>query len=80
VEPFKGEVFNVGTGTRVSNNTILSFFKERFGELQVNTAPPRPGDVRDTQLDISHTAQGLGWTPKVSLEEGLMHTWKWWGF
>lgn len=79
-EGFKGEALNIGTGTRVSNNRILALFREKFGDLNVTHAPPRPGDVRDTQLDISEARDLLGYDPNVSLEEGLTATWSWWGF
>ena len=79
-EPFKGEAVNVGTGTRISNNAILTLFLQRFGDLKINHAPPRPGDARDTQLMVSKAKELLGYEPSVSLSEGLRTTWEWWGF
>jgi len=78
-EPFRGEAINIGTGTRVSNNTILDRFRRRIPSIQVQSAPERLGDVRDTQLDITAARQELAWTPQVSLEDGLARTWEWWG-
>ena len=79
VEKFTGETFNIGTGNRVSNNHILSLFKNKFPGVEVKSAPPRPGDVRDTQADNQFAKDILGWTPQVSFEEGLERTWEWWG-
>jgi len=38
---------------------------------------PRAGDVRDSQADISKANALLGYTPTVSLEEGLKLTLDW---
>jgi len=77
-EGFDGSAVNIGTETRVSNNHILSLFREKFGDLRVNHAPPRPGDVRNTQLGISEARRLLNYEPSVSLEDGLRQTWSWW--
>ena len=78
-ESFAGQVINIGTGTRVSNNTILEHFRHRKPDIQVQAAPARLGDIRDTQLDITTAWQEIAWTPQVSLEDGLARTWEWWG-
>jgi UDP-glucose 4-epimerase len=78
-ERFAGETFNIGTGNRVSNNYILSRFKNKFPGVEVKIAPARVGDVRDTQADNQFAKDFLGWTPQISFEEGLERTWDWWG-
>jgi nucleoside-diphosphate-sugar epimerase len=78
-QKFHGDVINIGTGQRFSNNYILSLFKKKFGELTVSSAPARIGDVRDTQADNKAAGYKLGWMPEVTLEEGLDKTWSWWG-
>lgn len=77
-EKFKGEVFNIGSGQRVSNNYILSLFKAKFPDVKVMNAPTRPGDVRDTQADNRLSAALLGWVPQISFQMGLQRTWEWW--
>ncbi len=78
-EGFSGDVINIGTGKSVSNNQILQLFKSKFNDIQINHAPARPGDVRDTQALNSKAKNLLSWAPEVSLEEGLKRTWAWWG-
>ena len=39
-------------------------------------APERLGEIRRSVLDATRGAQGLGWRPKLSLEEGLRQTWR----
>ena len=36
--------------------------------------PPKMGETRKIFLDASKAAHELGWTPDVSLKEGLEHT------
>ena len=77
-EGFSGTEINIGTGTRISNNDILKRFCQRFDGVEVNHAPTRIGDVRDTQLDITRAKNLLGYFPVTELDEGLKATWKWW--
>jgi nucleoside-diphosphate-sugar epimerase len=45
--------------------------------LKARYDPPRDGDIRDSQADISHARAVLGYEPTVTLEEGLQHTFDW---
>jgi len=78
-ERFAGEVINIGTGKSVSNNQILQLFKKKFKDIEINHAPARQGDIRDTQALNSKAKHLLAWVPQVGLEEGLKLTWEWWG-
>ena len=75
---FRGEAFNVACGDRTSNNQILEAFQERFGDLDIDQAPFRPGDVMHTQADISETERVFGYKPLVRFWEGLEKTFEWW--
>ncbi len=61
-----GRAFNVGLGRSVSVKRLA----ELFGGKVVHR-PPRPGDARNTQADLASIRSVLGWTPEVTLEEGL---------
>jgi UDP-N-acetylglucosamine 4-epimerase len=39
--------------------------------------PPRYGDIRDSQADVSRAEEILGYRPIVHFEEDLRRTWKW---
>jgi nucleoside-diphosphate-sugar epimerase len=78
-EKFAGETINVGSGKRYTNNQILDMFRERFGEINVTSAPSRPGDIRHMHADISKAAKVLGFVPQTGFEDGLSRTWAWWG-
>jgi UDP-glucose 4-epimerase len=73
-----GEAINVACGTRISLNQLLSVMNRIVGtNLQAIHAPERPGDVKDSQADISKAKELLGYEPTVGLEEGLRHTLAW---
>ena len=73
-----GEVINVATGGRISLNELLLVMNGLVGTaLSPLYAEARQGDVRDSQADITKARTRLGYTPLVSLEEGLRRTLEW---
>ncbi|HXX19765.1 MAG TPA: SDR family oxidoreductase [Candidatus Acidoferrum sp.] len=73
-----GKVFNGGTGARITLNQVVKLLEKITGKkLQVKYDPPRTGDIRDSQADISLAKKVLGYTPLVMFEEGLARTWEW---
>jgi nucleoside-diphosphate-sugar epimerase len=73
-----GQAFNVGTGNRYTLNQTLRFLEKITGKpVKANNAPPRDGDIRDSQADITLAEQKLGYNPQVGFEEGLRRTWEW---
>jgi UDP-N-acetylglucosamine/UDP-N-acetyl-alpha-D-glucosaminouronate 4-epimerase len=73
-----GGVFNVGTGARISLNQTLELLRRISGKkLQAKHEPPRDGDIRDSQADISKAREFLGYEPTILFEEGLERTFAW---
>jgi nucleoside-diphosphate-sugar epimerase len=73
-----GMVFNVGTGGRFTLNQTLGLLAKISGKpANPRYDPPRSGDIRDSQADISLARQMLGYVPTVEFEEGLRRTWTW---
>jgi nucleoside-diphosphate-sugar epimerase len=73
-----GQVFNIGTGARISLNHTLELLRGIAGKkLQAQCEPPREGDIRDSQADISKAREMLGYQPTVSFEQGLERTYVW---
>jgi len=73
-----GRVFNVGTGNRFTLNHTLALLAKISGKrAEPRYDPPRTGDIRDSQADISLARQMLGYSPSVDFEEGLRRTWAW---
>jgi len=73
-----GKGYNIGSGESISNNEILDKLGEIFGQLDVNNAPWRQGDVMHTLADISNAQTDLGYTAEHSFDEGIETTLSWW--
>jgi len=73
-----GMVFNGGTGARITLNQVLKLLEKITGKkIQARYEPPRAGDIRDSQADITLARKLLGYEPRVHFEEGLQRTWDW---
>jgi nucleoside-diphosphate-sugar epimerase len=73
-----GEVINVATGGCISLNQLFAEMKRLVGaSVDPTYGDVRPGDVRDSQADISKARRLLGYTPSVPFEEGLSRTVEW---
>jgi nucleoside-diphosphate-sugar epimerase len=73
-----GKVFNVAFGESVTLNWLVELIGELSGrQLAVEYAPPRPGDVRYSQADITRARSELGYAPGIDLAEGLRRTIAW---
>jgi len=73
-----GKVFNVGVGGRVSLNQVVQTLAKISGaQLEVKYDPPREGDIRDSQADITQARELLGYDPQVGFEEGIRRTFEW---
>lgn len=68
-----GDVINVGTGVEVSVNRLANVLAELFNlhGIQFVYAEPKAGDIRKSCADLSKAERLLGYTPKISLREGL---------
>ncbi len=73
-----GEIMNVATGECISLNALLAILQRLMGtNLTAVYGPPRKGDVRDSQADITKAERLLGYRTIVDLEEGLRRTVDW---
>ena len=63
---FTGRYWNLGAGKPQSVNRLI----ELLGGETVHI-PKRPGEPDCTWADISRITQELGWSPKVTFEEGV---------
>ncbi|EPS71966.1 hypothetical protein M569_02791, partial [Genlisea aurea] len=78
MENYSGtEHVNVGSGKEVSIGELAEAVKETVGyggEIVWDRSKP---DGTPRKLMDSSKLEGLGWSPKVSLEEGLRETYRW---
>lgn len=74
----RGEVFNIGGGSRVVLTQILDTIEEIVGSpIQRNHIEKAKGDARHTAADVSKAQKLLSYQPQVTLADGLAQEWKW---
>lgn len=66
----KSEIFNVGTGTNISVNSIVDILRE-FKDVTVENIDKPKGYANETLADISKAKKLLGWAPKVNQADGI---------
>jgi nucleoside-diphosphate-sugar epimerase len=73
-----GLVLNGGTGARITLNHVIRLLEKITGKkIQPKYEPPRTGDIKDSQADISLARSVLGYNPSIDFETGLKLTWDW---
>jgi UDP-glucuronate 4-epimerase len=73
-----GAVYNIGGGTQVRLLDALTKIEELLGvAIEVVHLRDARGDVRKTCSDPRRAARDLGFTPRVSLDEGLARQTEW---
>lgn len=72
------QVYNIACGKQTSLNELFSILKREAGsDLEPVYGPERSGDVKHSLADISKAKDLLAYSPRISLEEGLQLTFKW---
>ena len=74
-----GEVVNVGTGRRVTVLELAQMIAERCGNVDLSPVrlPARAGDVQHSLASLDRAKELIGYSPVISLEEGLTETVAW---
>jgi UDP-glucuronate 4-epimerase len=76
VAPFR--IFNIGRGTPVDLMDFIAAVEEHVGKKAVRTMlPMQPGDIEGTWCDVSALFRAVGYTPTISLDEGIAKTVAW---
>lgn len=73
------EIFNVGTGKGDSVLEVIQTFENNIKDttLKWQFADRRPGDIEKIWADTTKMSQTIGWKPKYTLKDSLIHAWKW---
>lgn len=70
--------FNIASGTRVTINRLVEMItKNNHNAMRIEHGNERAGDVRHSLADISLANQMFGYTPTVSLDEGIEEYVRW---
>ena len=73
-----GKVYNIGTGGSVTVLDLIETLNHILGTtITAKHEPPRAGDVRYSQADITRARSELGYEPTVCFPEGLRRTVEW---
>jgi len=70
--PNRYEIINLGNHSPVTLQTLVATLYRLMNKTpNVQHLPKQPGDVERTYADVSRAARLLGYSPNVSLDEGL---------
>ncbi|HID44096.1 MAG TPA: NAD-dependent epimerase/dehydratase family protein [Archaeoglobaceae archaeon] len=73
-----GEVLNIGGGSRISINKVISILEEITGkEAKIKYIEKQRGDVMHTYADVNKAKRLLGWNAKVNIKDGLKKYVEW---
>lgn len=71
-------VYNIGNSKPVELMRYIEVIEECLGKTaEKNLLPMQPGDVPDTYADVEALKQDIGYSPSVTVEEGVGHFIKW---
>ena len=72
IEAKRGDVYNIGSGVSTSINELASLLISSKGkDLQLIHKPALEGEIKDSKADISLAENDIGYSPEVSLRDGL---------
>jgi len=76
--PAPFQVVNLGSGLTTTLGQVADQVAYRMNvRLRLAPRPPRPGELTHTWADVTLARDGLGFTPRVELEDGLRRTVEW---
>jgi UDP-glucuronate 4-epimerase len=76
--PLGYEILNLGRGEPVAVNEFIAIFEELAGtKARLVHAPLPPSDMPYTYANIEKAHQLLGYTPTISVQEGVSAFWAW---
>jgi UDP-glucuronate 4-epimerase len=76
--PYSYQIFNLGKGSGTSLKEFIDLVQKHTGKKAIiKVLPDQPGDVPYTCADVSKAKKLLGYKPRISFEEGIRRTAKW---
>ena len=76
--PGSYDAFNCGVGRGYSVLEVVAAFESSTHQrVRLLEAPRRGGDVAEIYAEATKAEQVLGWKCRRSLEEALLHAWRW---
>lgn len=73
-----GEVMNIACGASISLNQLIALINQELGtDIKPVYNDPRAGDIKYSKADVKKAKDLIGYEPKISFEQGLKETIKW---
>lgn len=73
-----GEVFNIGGGSRISVNDLVTEIEKVVGnKARMKYIEKQKGDVQDTWADVRKAEKKMNWKTKINIHYGLRNYIKW---
>ena len=67
-----GTSYNIGTGSNITIRELAETVQRVTDtDSEIVHVDPRPGDIEQSEADITKASERLGYTPTVTLEDGL---------
>ena len=71
-------IFNIGAEQKVELLRYIEVLEDCLGrKAQMEMLPLQPGDVPDTEADVTALSEGVGYKPRVTVEEGVKNFVDW---
>ena len=65
-------IYNLGAARSEDIVQVIALFEKALGKTAiVELRPGEPGTLQETAADIADTTRDFGWTPKVTVEQGI---------
>ena len=72
IEAKRGNIYNIGSGKATSINELAALLLSCKGkDLQLIHKPALEGEIKDSKADISLAKNDIGYSPQMSLSDGL---------
>lgn len=71
------QVFNLGSGTGVSNREIVEYVKDKYTLSKVEVGPNRAGDPALLVANADRADMLLGWKPKFTITDMINDAYQW---
>jgi UDP-glucuronate 4-epimerase len=72
------KIYNIGNSEPVELLRYIELMEKAFGKTtQKEMLPLQPGDVEHTYADVGPLQNEIGYSPSVSIEQGLQRFAKW---
>lgn len=71
-------LLNLGTDDEISALELAHKIRDIVGGGRIEHGPQRDPQTMRELVDWSRARELLDWSPRISLDEGLARTWRWW--